>query len=751
LRVGQGLINLFLFIVILSQAAGAAVMDGNTLSLDAEKAVVEDENSRQLRIYSDTLLQGASDSIRLDAAMGLLIRKDSAAQEVLLGAISAKDNPMAQTAVCRALIKGRTLGTAVGSLDVFLKPLIEAVKSPDTVQARLAAEALLVFRFDQISEPLSDIAQSSTIEKQVRLNAIYAFQLRPEPESLKSLIKLLDDSDMEVVRGVELALQESFGIPIGTNKEVWLKILKDLEQKEPSEIRRERLLRQETRLREIQAERDRWQKLYLGVLDKEFELLDAANKTVYLQERLGADLPAIRLWALDKLQRYSAESAASLREKLLSLLSDENRQIRLATARTLSTMSALNPAEKLLVRYNEETDPQVAMAIFEALGEACFFAFSPGSKIILPAEIKTQTLQIADSYAAKEDSEMAKKGAEVLQKLLELDGLTPKESQHYLQTILERYASETRRKGPIRGELLTTMARLCGQGGQKSEAAKMYAGVFTEALTRKDENSLVRQAAAMGLVNVDKTAATRLFRELRLSEDSSPAVRLIMIDLSSQTGTDQDLAWLFALQGSNGQSEPAWQAIVAILERQDANVIIDWANRAEQNPAISSQVAEILELAEQKAAAQKDAILLCQTQVRLLKRYWNKGQFEQVILYRDKLMQKNMDKEYVQESLRQTDNYAVEAYLQVRQFTQAAAVMGELLKRNALIQASEIVEMVNAYFASEKIATEDKKNLLNALTEIPISLEQNWWQEKLEQWRGLMTVSPPQKQAEPAK
>jgi hypothetical protein len=747
LRIGYGFIILFL-VIVLTQAAQAGQ---DALPQDAEKAVVEDEGSRQLRIYSDTLLQGASDSIRLDAAMGLLIRKDSAAQEVLLGALSAKDNPMAQTAVCRGLIKGRTLGAAEGSLEAFLLPLIDMLKNPDVSQARLAAEALLVYRFDQILAPLSALAGSSATDKQMRLNAIYAFQLRPEPEALKCLIQLLNDSDTEIVRGAELALQESFGVPMGTSRDVWAKILKDLEKKDPTEIRRERLLRQETRLREIQADRDRWQKLYIGVVDKDFEALDAAAKTAYLQERLGADLTAIRLWALEKLQRYSAESAVALRDKLLSLLSDDNRQVRLATAKTLSAMSALNPAEKLLARYKEETDPQVEMAIFEALGEACFFAFSPGSKISLPVEIKTQTLQIADSYAAKEDPEMAKKGAEVLRKLLELNGLTAVESQHFLQTILDRYISETKRKGPIRGELLTTMARLCGQGGQKSEAAKLYAGIFKEALSTKDDNNLVRQAAAMGMVNVDKTAAMQLFRELKLAEDSSPAVRLIMIDLSSQTGTADDLDWLFAQLKSNGQGEPAWQAILAVLQRQEAKVIVKWADQVEQNIALSGQIADLLELAEQKAAAQKDELLVCQLQVRILKWYWNKGQYDQVIVYRDKLMQKNVEKEYVQDALRQTDNYTVEAYLQLRQFDKAAATTAELLKRNILGPNSELIEMISAYFASEKIVLEDKKSLLNALAEIPISLEQSWWQERLEQWRGSMGASVPVLSAETTK
>jgi HEAT repeat protein len=750
LRIGYGLIILF-FSVFLAQGVRAAETPGGALPLDAEKAVVEDEGSRQLRIYTDTLLTGASEAIRLDAAMGLLIRKDTAAQEVLLKALSAKDNPMSQTAVCKGLIKGRTLGAAVGSLEIFLLPLVDMLKSPDASGAHLAAEALLVFQFDQISKTLSDLAQSSATEKQMRLNIIYALQLRPEPEALKYLIQLLNDSDTDVVRGAEQALQESFGVPMGTGREVWAKILKDLEKKDPEEIRRERLLRQETRLREIQADRDRWQKLYIGVVDKEFEGLDAASKTAYLQERLGSDMTAIRLWALEKLQRYSAESAVGLRDKLLGLLSDDNRQVRLATAKTLSAMSALNPAEKLLARYKEEADPQVAMAVFDALGEACFFAFSPGSKISLPVEIKTQTIQIADSYTAKEDPELAKKGAEVLRKLLELDGLTGKENQHFLQTILDRYNSETQRKGPIRGELLTTMARLCGQGGQKAEAAKLYAGVFKEALSAKDDNNLVRQAAAMGMVNVDKTAAMQLFRELKLAEDSSPAVRLIMIELSSQTGTADDIGWLFAQLKSNGQSEPAWQAITAILQRQDAKVIVDWADQLELDPSLSGQIGELLGLAEQKAAAQKDELLLCQLQVRLLKWFWSKGQYDQVVIYRDKLMQKNVEKDFVQEALRQTDNYTIEAYLQIRQFNKAAAAAAELLKRNVLSQNSDIIEMISAYFASEKIVLEDKKSLFDALAEIPISLEQNWWQERLEQWRGSMAVSVPPLAVETAK
>ncbi len=132
---------------------------------------------------------------------------------------------------------------------------------------------------------------------------IYALQIRPEPEALSSLIKLLDEPDSDVARAAETSLQEAFGIPVGTGRAVWEQILNDLKQKSPDDIRRERLLRQEMKLREMQAERDRWQRLYLGVLDKQYETADETQRNAMTLESLDSDLPAIRLWALDKIDR----------------------------------------------------------------------------------------------------------------------------------------------------------------------------------------------------------------------------------------------------------------------------------------------------------------------------------------------------------------------------------------------------------------------------------------------------------------
>jgi len=63
-----------------------------------------------------------------------------------------------------------------------------------------------------------------------------------------------------------------------------------------------------------------------------------------------------------------------------------------------------------------------------------------------------------------------------------------------------------------------------------------------------------------------------------------------------------------------------------------------------------------------------------------------------------------------------------------------------MLRDNTLNDKSEILDMINSYFVSEKIATDDKSSLLNSLLEISITSRQRWWQDRLEQWRGLIAL-----------
>ncbi|MEN8128293.1 MAG: HEAT repeat domain-containing protein, partial [Planctomycetota bacterium] len=166
-----------------------------------------------MRIYRETLLQGSGVDIRVDAAVGLLLQNTDQSRDVLIAALESDENPLARQAVCKALIKSRGLSQTIDSLELFRDPLLEILRGPSQEQAELASEAMLLFDYSELAEPLLQIINNKELTSDVRINGIYALQLRPEPSALRGLIGLLDDSDAEVAKAAETALQEAFGIP----------------------------------------------------------------------------------------------------------------------------------------------------------------------------------------------------------------------------------------------------------------------------------------------------------------------------------------------------------------------------------------------------------------------------------------------------------------------------------------------------------------------------------------------------------
>jgi len=588
-------------------ASGEAVMP--SIWLDN---TVNADSARQLRIYKDALFQGASEQSRHDAAVELLLRQDRQSREILLEALLSKDNRTARQAVCKGLISCRSLGAAIRNSNDFLEGLVAILVDDSGLDARLAAEAMLIFKYRELSGRLEKLVRSDEVDRRIRLNVIYALKIRPGKEAMSELIRLLEDADPEIAGAAESALQDSFGISIGTDKDVWREILKDLQRKSPSEIRRERLLQQETRIRKLQAERDLWRDLYLAGLDKEYEGMNEASRGELLFEKLSSNHKAVKLWALDKVSHRSAGTAlpAKFGAGLLSLISDEDRDVRLATAKVLSKMSDLNPAEKLLEQFGIEQYDDVRLAIFEALGEACYYAFSPGSQIELPSGVRDKTLELAGNYIVEQDGNKAKKGAEVIRKLLELAGLEPAQAQKYLELIADRAKQAKTQGGPVYGELLGIMATLCGRGGYyRTEAAKLFETAFMEGLAVEQDAS-VRQAAVAGLTNIDGIRALIVFKERGLADDQNPAIRKAVIELAGRVGAHQDLEWLAKKVDSSVNSQAAYEAIAEILARQKAAVVSDWAKNLASDGAGIEQVRLLFEMAEKKAEGENDQDVL---------------------------------------------------------------------------------------------------------------------------------------------
>jgi HEAT repeat protein len=712
-------VSTFLFyLLILSQVACSQErVNPGEAAVDSKET---EASAREFRIYRDALQQGSTEDIRVDAAVGLLLQNDAQGRGALLTVLKSEGNPQARQAVCRAFIKSRGLSQTIDSLEVFLEPLLAILQGESVEQAELAAEAMLLFDYSVVAGPLNQILQNKELDPRIRINAIYALHLRTEPTALRGLIKLLDDPDPEVAKAAETALQEAFGIPVGASRAVWTEILNELQLKSPEDIRKERLLRQEMKLRQVQAERDRWQKLYLSALDKQYETLDEMSREVAILEMIESDLDPVRIWALEKASKYPLVGEW-LREKLLSLLSDSSRNVRLQTSKTLMNMPALNPAEDLLERLQVEEDAEVKLAMLEALGEVCFFAFSPGSDIELSEDIKLKTLEIASGYLQSESADDCIKGAEVIRKILELNNLSKDSMQSYLGLLDERYRKSLYQNEVLRAELLAILAHLCGQGGAKDSACALFGPLFMDAMVVENDPDL-RLAAAQGLSYVDKVRALEMFKQNNLMQDQSLAVQQVVIDVAGETGDTKDLEWLLVLLDGNGHSDRAWLAIKSICQRQEVGFLLDWLPELEGIDATKGEyVREILDIAEQKAAGENELDLLKRVREQTI--FWlsERKAWEQGAAYLSGIDYSPSENLY-------SDRTGFEAFnicLYGGEAEIAAEYVEFRLSESDIKQGSPLVAAINGYF-SEKEIEGASEIFLEKISSIPKDGRPNW-------------------------
>jgi HEAT repeat protein len=623
----QGCFLRRLCLIVLVFWVGVCAVGVTALGADATAA--ESNGARQLRIYKSGLLSGSTDQDREDAAIELLLRPEKDARAILISAINSTGNPAGRRAVCMALIKSRAWSNSIRTKSDFIPGLFTLLGDSKSDDVKLAAEALLIFDYREISSRLGAIARGKgKVSQQARINAIEALKLWPDREAISELVKLIDDDDKQVASAAEGVLIQ--WVPMFSDREEWKVKLRELQRKKASEIVRDRMIAQEAEIRRLEANRDMWQKLCLGEMDREYERADETARGQLLAKRLGSDFVEIRLWALNKISHRSPGTifTAEFDKLLLSLIADPDRVIRHETAKVLAKMSGRNPGEKLLAQFKVEEFADVRLAIFEALGEACYFAFSPGSGVELAPSVRDETLKIAGGYLASDDYIEAKKGAEVTGKLLKVNGLEAKVTDEYLAMLAARYnTAYSEDDESLEGELLSEMAKLCGQDSNcRVKAVKVFQAAFTAGLVNGNDNT--REAAIAGLINADKQAAMMKIRSTQLYNDGSAAVRGTVVELASEMGTGEDLGWLVEKLGANGAGEVAWQAMMEILRRQKAVVSLEWAGKV--TGGNGGRVQMLLEMAERKAEGEGDASVLLAVRLWLLDIYLDESDAEMV-------------------------------------------------------------------------------------------------------------------------
>ena len=704
--------------------------------LPIERGLAEAKLDKQLKINRDALLKGLGGQMRVDAATVMLFSRDPQARKILIDTLEQSENSAARIAVCKALSLARAEQKSIGDKDDFIQPLLEILSTDDSAVAELAAEATLIFEYEQISEQLEKMVTNTTLPVKARLNAIYALKLQPDMRAIFRLMELLDDSESQVSADSEKALH-SLGIPVGKNTRARKQIIDELKRKGRDEFLRDWLIRQEAQMQKLEAELDMWRKMYLSALGSIYDSIsEDASRGQFLEGHLNSSKVIVRLWALEKVSQWrvgtKSKLPAELGPALLNLISDRDRDVRLKTARLLSLMGELDSAQPLLEQFKLEQDDEVSTELFVALGGACYYASLPNSGIKISPETRKQTLEWAAEYLFEQDTKKVQKGAEVIKKLLEQDGLAPAEVDRYLNLLVERYNQQKdQANGVLRGELLSAMAGLCAQSVYSADSIRLFRPLFAESL--RDEADLVREAAVEGLIYIDKARALKMLRKDFVS-DKSIIVKKKLIDLAGEVGGAEDLVWLAEKVGTTAESELAWQTMLKIFKRSDTVVLEEWLGKFDPQgikvKLSDEQRLSFLEIAERKAVGDNKLEMLKIVQEAMAQLYSESGKFEKAAEYLGMLRQDAQSDEENERILASL----LDVYLRWPNVEAAAQLVDNSLLERDLGSDDVIIRTIDDYLSNSSVGA-DPNELLRAFSNIEAD-DRPIWAEQLKRWTG---------------
>jgi HEAT repeat protein len=733
------LFQVILLMAVTFQQTGCA-QDAQVLPRD--KISSEVKSDEQLDINRESLLKSPSEEIRIKAAGVMLFYENPLARKILIDAIKQGENAAARAAVCKALSQTRAEQKSVNKKEDFIQPLLEVLTTDDTAGARLAAEATLIFKYEQIKEPLEKIATDTSLPVRARLNAIYALRLHPDMAAVLKLIEMLGDSESQVSAAAANALS-SLGIPIGDSPEARKEIINELKRQGPEAFLRDRLLRRETEIRRLETELNSWRERYRAALDKIYlALSDDAVRSQFLVENLRDQETIIRLWALEKVRqdrvgtRPNPKLPAEVGPILANLISDQNRDVRLKTAQLLSLMGGVIPAQTLLARLEVEKDDVVKMESFVALG----YAFPPNPSTKIPEDIRKQVFDWAVEYLGENDPKKAQKGAEVMKRLLEQDGLASAEVEKYLNLLAERFDQQDKEtNGSLRGELLSAMAGLCApQSAQNITARKIFRPLFEKSLN--DRTDLVREAAVDGLIYIDKVNLLKIMRK-NFVNDPSAIVRRKLIDLAGEVGAKEDLVWLVEKIGSSPEGKTAWQSMLKIFSGSDAGVLNEWIDKffskESQIRLSDEQKIAFLEIAERKIGESKPKVLK-NIREMLAELYIEMNQFERAADYLGRLneaAQNQEEKEIILARL-------VNVYLRWSKVELAVNLVANCLLQTDLDAQNMVVRSIDEYLNAPAGGI-DPNTVLEALGTIKLDTlnARPQWRKQMKDWTDRFSLS----------
>ncbi len=109
-----------------------------------------------------------------------------------------------------------------------------------------------MFGYSQVQMELEKAVMDPSLSVTARTNVIYAMRRHPDKQAVIKLFSLMDSGEPQIVDAARTALA-SVGITVSSDPAVRRQMLLELQQRGTEVFLRERVIRQETRMRETRS------------------------------------------------------------------------------------------------------------------------------------------------------------------------------------------------------------------------------------------------------------------------------------------------------------------------------------------------------------------------------------------------------------------------------------------------------------------------------------------------------------------
>ena len=690
--------------------------------------ITADTSNDQFLINKTMLFSDGDQNVRVIAAKQLLLSDKAASRNLILKVLNSDADARAKTAIFLAIIESDSWSRKIPNTNQLAVALCKAITIDDPEVSNLGCQALSVFDYSQVGPTLVKLVSDESNPIHVRLNAINGLKAYlPNRDVIPELVKLLDNSDPQISQAADEALQE--WVPLGKDKKIWRQVISDLGQKTPEQIVRERLLRQEAKLRQLNIDIEKIRAEHLAVLEELYKFKTVNNgRKEFLLEELKSSQAKVRLWALDKVSQWknSTKLPDEFSPVLIEMIADNNWQVRAAVADLLVYMGDIAPAKALLNQLNKEENDEAAISQLNALSEACYYASISNGKVVVDKPLRIAAIKVAESFLKSSNKLKVVAGAKSFARMIEKNGVGEEAVNEGIVLVRASFNKAVANKDTeLMLGLLRVMASLCQDSNYYNGlSAKAFHDIFSQYL---DLGPVDMKIAAMnGLINIDSAVALHDFKNRKFYAYPDSRVVDTVVALAGKVGQSSDLSWLSDILNDN--SDNVWDSILKILSRSDGQTIWQWLEIFEKKKIAVDRLVQILNISEKKPGFE------VKSKLRLAKIYEEKEESAIAAKYYEAALELGLDPETAQ-----TVNLELLKYsLSMGNTARANEILAWKLARSDIDIHMGYGKAVDSYLSDKYVDASAKLDLCKRILAIKIPVKRPSWNSAIGRWKTVL-------------